>query len=64
MQNFSEPRTQRSGVSGCPMHPLTPLRCVRGSDSVGRLTTSLLGGACILAASLYALPHRPRRANG
>jgi len=26
----SEPRTQRSGVSGRP--PLTPLRCVRGSD--------------------------------
>ncbi len=28
----SEPRTQRSGVSG-PWQPLTPLRCVRGSDS-------------------------------
>ncbi len=30
----SEPRTQRSGVSG-PLStatPLTPLRCVRGSD--------------------------------
>src|SRR5260370_36674984 len=26
----SEPRTQRSGVSGLP---LTPLRCVRGSDT-------------------------------
>jgi hypothetical protein len=26
----SEPRTQRSGVSGG--RPLTPLRCVRGSD--------------------------------
>jgi len=29
----SEPRTQRSGVSGCPALPLTPLRCVRGSDA-------------------------------
>src|SRR5579871_6357755 len=28
----SEPRTQRSGVSG--MRPLTPLRCVRGSDKI------------------------------
>src|SRR5579883_347547 len=28
----SEPRTQRSGVSGCVGRPLTPLRCVRGSD--------------------------------
>src|SRR5262245_60430832 len=27
----SEPRTQRSGVSGHAM-PLTPLRCVRGSE--------------------------------
>jgi hypothetical protein len=26
----SEPRTQRSGVSG--LQPLTPLRCVRNSD--------------------------------
>jgi hypothetical protein len=29
---LSEPRTQRSGVSGCVGRPLTPLRCVRGSD--------------------------------
>src|SRR5689334_6543820 len=28
----TEPRTQRSGVSGCFHLPLTPLRCVRGSD--------------------------------
>jgi hypothetical protein len=28
----TEPRTQRSGVSGRPEKPLTPLRCVRGSD--------------------------------
>src|SRR5437773_3516992 len=29
----SEPRTQRSGVSGMRL-PLTPLRCVRGSDTL------------------------------
>jgi hypothetical protein len=29
-----DPRTQRSGVSGRPKNPLTPLRCVRGSDDV------------------------------
>ena len=29
-EELSEPRTQRSGVSG--QTPLTPLRCVRGSD--------------------------------
>jgi hypothetical protein len=29
---LSEPRTQRSGVSGRSVPPLTPLRCVRGSD--------------------------------
>jgi len=29
---MSEPRTQRSGLSGRPSLPLTPLRCVRGSD--------------------------------
>jgi succinoglycan biosynthesis protein ExoA len=29
----SEPRTQRSGVSGCMGRPLTPLRCVRGSGN-------------------------------
>jgi len=29
---MSEPRTQRSGVSGSAGRPLTPLRCVRGSD--------------------------------
>src|SRR5579883_3469886 len=28
----SEPRTQRSGVSGHATPPLTPLRCVRGWD--------------------------------
>jgi hypothetical protein len=28
----TEPRTQRSGVSG--VAPLTPLRCVRGSDAI------------------------------
>src|SRR5438132_8303460 len=40
MQLFgrSEPRTQRSGVSGAG--PLTPLGCVRGSD-VGCLAHSL-----------------------
>jgi hypothetical protein len=31
---FSEPRTQRSGVSGGG--PFTPLRCVRGSDEAKR----------------------------
>jgi amino acid adenylation domain-containing protein len=31
---LSEPRTQRSGVSGSAEQPLTPLRCVRGSDSL------------------------------
>src|SRR5579883_1285383 len=30
--DLSEPRTQRSGVSGSTAPPLTPLRCVRGSD--------------------------------
>jgi hypothetical protein len=29
LPGVSEPRTQRSGVSG---QPLTPLRCVRGSE--------------------------------
>jgi glycosyltransferase involved in cell wall biosynthesis len=33
----SEPRTQRSGVSGRPALPLTPLRCVRGSDNSSSL---------------------------
>jgi len=31
----SEPRTQRSGVSGRPKKPLIPLRCVRGSEMKG-----------------------------
>jgi hypothetical protein len=35
-QSTSEPRTQRSGVSGRAM-PLTPLRCVRGSDGTETL---------------------------
>jgi HEAT repeat protein len=30
----SEPRTQRSGVSGHAAPPLTPLRCVRGSERI------------------------------
>jgi len=32
LDSLSEPRTQRSGVSGSVGQPLTPLRCVRGSD--------------------------------
>jgi hypothetical protein len=31
--SIAEPRTQRSGVSGASRAPLTPLRCVRGSDN-------------------------------
>jgi len=33
----SEPRTQRSEVSGRPKKPLTPLRYVRGSDDTRTL---------------------------
>jgi chemotaxis protein methyltransferase WspC len=37
---LSEPRTQRSGVSGSPPQiPLTPLRCVHGSDDTLPATT-------------------------
>src|SRR5262245_61701453 len=41
----SEPRTQRSGVSGRPMPPLTPLRCVRGSEVRSRSTPAPRSGA-------------------
>src|SRR5262249_31241403 len=45
LRNASEPRTQRSGVSGLLVQPLTPLRCVPGSE-INLLTVAVVWYEC------------------
>ncbi len=48
LAGLSEPGTQRSGVSGpAPAGPLTPLRCVRGSEARGPGSPEALVLVCV-----------------